>query len=190
MYAFESTPQRGLVHVLTAACFVAALLLFGISGMRGVSFPLLYQLSGIILMVVGVYFLTRYILKRYRYEICQSSICDAEGRPLLDLVITETSGRRQVVVARVALRDITRVEDIDKGADRALAKERKAQLSQGKDGERLVVFPYVNTPFLTRVCYICVPEERSVLIIPSDATMIDMLKRSMEDTIPHIDEFL
>lgn len=179
MYAFESSPRRGIFHVLVVACFVLALLLFGISGTEGMAYPMVYQFSGVVLLVAGIFFLSRYILKQYRYEISESTICDATGKPLLDLVITETSGRRITVVARVALRDVVAVEVVNKTEDAARAKEKVSLLRRGVNGEKPIVFRYTNTPFVTQACYISVPAERSVLVIPPDKTMVDILRQGM-----------
>ncbi len=179
MYAFESSKRKSAFHVLIVTCFAVALLLFGVSGVEGLAFPMLYQITAVVFLVAGVYLLSRYALKTYRYEVSESNIADAMGQPILDLVITEISGRRVTVVARVALRDIAAVEDINKTQDKALAKEREDRLLAGRGGERAVVFRYLNTPFVTHACYISVPSERSVLVIPPDEQMMRMLRGGM-----------
>lgn len=187
MYAFESSKRRGVFHVLIIACFVTALLSFGVSGVEGMAYPMIYQITSVLLLVAGIYFLSRYALKTYRYEVSESNIMDAMGQPILDLVITETSGRRVTVVARVALRDIAAVEDIDKSQDRSLAKEKEDALLVGKEGARAVVFRYLNTPFVTHACYISVPAERSVLVIPPDEQMIRILRGGMSgDSVDYL----
>ncbi len=178
MYAFTSSKRKTSLHVLTIACFVTAFVLFGISGLESMAYPLLYQLSGLVLLVQGVVLLTRYILKTYRYEITESEILDAMGNPVWDLVITETTGRRMVVVAKIALRGISAIEVIDKGQDKATAKQR-IQALQGDGEDRWVVFHYINTPFVTKACYIVVAEEKSILVIPPDERMIRMLRSGM-----------
>ena len=184
MYSFESTKSKSSLHVLTIACFVTAFLLFGVSSMEGMAYPMLYQLTGIVLLVVGVYFLTRYTLKKYRYEISPSNITDAFGQPILDFVITETTGKRVMVVARVALRDIAQVEVADKGQDGLSPKEKLAQLQSkyAEDSQKLIVFRYVNAP-LASACYIVVPEERSILVIPFDKKMVSALRQGMDRDI-------
>ena len=114
MYAFESCPRRGMLHFLTVSCFALALLLMGISGMENIAYPLLYQTTAVILMVIGVYFVVRYVLRVYRYEVSENGITDAYGERQYDLVITEITGKRCRVVSRVALRDIDAVACLDK----------------------------------------------------------------------------
>ncbi len=179
MYAFESSKRKGIFHVLVVTCFAVALLLFGFSSVEGMAYPVIYQLSAVVLLVAGVFMLTRYALKTYRYEISESNIRSATGQPIYDLVITEMAGKRMTVVARVALRDITRVEVINKGQDKSLAKEKEALLLAGEGEVKPVVFRYMNTPIVTQACYIAVPEERSVLVIPYDERMVAILRNGM-----------
>ena len=103
-----------MLHFLTVSCFALALLLMGISGMENIAYPLLYQTTAVILMVIGVYFVVRYVLRVYRYEVSENGITDAYGERQYDLVITEITGKRCRVVSRVALRDIDAVACLDK----------------------------------------------------------------------------
>lgn len=181
MYSFESTKSKSPLHVLTIACFITAFLLFGVSGVEGMAYPMLYQLTGVVLLVLGVYILTRYTLKKYRYEIAPSNITDAFGQPILDFIITETTGKRVMVVARVSLRDIARVEVADKGQDGVSPKEKLSQLQSkySTDSQKFTVFRYVNAPLAPSACYIVVPDEYSILVIPYDKNMVSALRQGM-----------
>ncbi len=169
MYAFESCPRRGMLHVLTVGCFVLALLLIGISGMENIVYPLLYQMTAVILSVIGVYFMVRYVLRLYRYEISENGIMNAYGERQYDLVITEITGKRQRTVTRVALRDIAAVAFIDRKKEKQKAADFIGGVKQ--------VFKYTNSPFEGGGCYLSVPEEGSVLIIPRDEKMMELLVR-------------
>ena len=173
MYAFESSPRGKLFHVLTAGSFVLVLLLFGFSGMEGISYPFIYQTTAIVLMTVGIYLLVRYVLKIYRYEILDSGIRSAEGTAILDLVITEITGQKQKVVTRVALRDIHDVQTMT----RKEYKERENEVLEGK-----TVYRYTNRPFEPISCYLSVPVENSVVAIPVDGEMIRCLRRHCSTT--------
>lgn len=168
IYAFESRARGRLFHVWIGGCFVAALLLFGISGGEGVSFPLIYQLSGLTLLVVGTYLMVRYVLRIYRYEISENGIVSASGERLCDLVITEITGTRRRVVTRVALRDIGALSVIPRAKDKA---EAKAFI-----GKAPTVYRYTNHPFDPVSCYLFLPEEDAVVVIPYDETMTRYLK--------------
>ena len=168
MYAFESSPRGKLFHVLTAGCFVLVLLLFGFSGMEGVAYPFVYQTTAVILLTVGVYLLIRYVLKIYRYEISESGIMAADGSTLMDLVITEITGQKRRVVTRVALRDIESIFTLTRKEYRACERE----LSEGK-----TVYRYTNRPFEPVSCYLSLPEEHSVVVIPVDEQMMRYLRQ-------------
>ena len=169
MYMFESSPRKGAIHVLTIGCFVAALSLFAVAGLEGMPYPVLYQFSAVLLLTIGVYFLVRYALKMYQYEIASSGITDAEGNSQKELIITELSGNRRRVVTRVLVRDIARVALIDAKKEKA---EEAAFVCDVKK-----IFKYVNTPLPGKGLYILVPEEDSVVVIPPDEKMTKLLKQ-------------
>lgn len=168
MYAFESSPRGKHFHFLMVGCFVLVLLLFGISGMDGVAYPFIYQTTAIILMTVGVYFMARYVLRIYRYEISQSGITAADGTSLLDLVITEIIGHKKRVVTRVAVRDIEGVLILSR-------KEYKAKVAEIAEGK--TVYRYTNRPFEPISCYLLLPEENAVVAIPVDEQMMRYLRQ-------------
>lgn len=167
MYAFESCPRRGMLHLLTVGCFVLALLLMGISGVDNIAYPMLYQLTAVILVVIGVYLVIRYVLRLYRYEVSENGITNACGERQYDLVITEITGKRQQIVTRVALRDIAAVAFIDRKKEKQKAVDFIGGVKR--------VFRYTNSPFEAGGCYLSVPEEGSVLIIPRDEKMMKLL---------------
>lgn len=171
MYSFLSHPHPKSLHVLTVSCFVGAIILLGASGADGLPYPMIYQMAAFALATAGIYFLARYVLRQYRYEIAEGGITDSLGQPIPDLIITEIIGKKTTVVARAALRDVGNVTMIkEKAPD---AKTRKAEICQGKR-----VFRYINTPFYATSCYVSLPNENAVLVIPVDDTMIHILQRS------------
>lgn len=169
MYAFESRPRKGALHVLTVGCFIAALLLLGIGGLDGIAYPALYQFTAVVLLTAGVYLTARYILKLYRYEIVRSDIVDAVGQPQPELIISEFTGKRHRVVTRILLRDISAVALLDPKKDKAA--------EAAFIGDTKKVFRYINTPWAGRGIYMSIPEEASVVVIPSDDKMLDLLKK-------------
>lgn len=169
MYTFTS-PSRGKpIHILTVSCYVAAIIFLGVSSIDGVPYPMIYQFAAIISAAAGVYFTTRYVLKQYTYDLQITSVTDADGHPTTALFITETVGKKVTTVARVNTRDVASVTVIrEKDPDK---KAKKAAVCEGKR-----VFTFINTPFFSSACYIDVPEENSVLVIPPDDTMITLLR--------------
>lgn len=168
MYAFESHPRRKGFHLLVGGCFVVALVLLAISGLEGISYPVIYQGTAFLLVTAGAYLMVRYVLNVYRYEISESGIISADGEAQYDLVITEITGKRRRVVTRVALRDIDAVAVIPR-------KKKDAQKAFARGKER--VFRYTNDPFDAVSCYLSLPTEDSVVVIPLDDTMILHLRR-------------
>ena len=124
------------------------------------------------LATVTIYLTAAYSLKSYRYAIEPNTIVDAEGIEQYDLVITEIMGKKMKVVARVGLRTIDHaaVTVIPRG-DNA-AKEARDLLCKDKR-----VFKYENTPISPASCYVPIPEENCVIIIPVDKTMVEILKK-------------
>ena len=172
MYSFESKPRKGMLHVLTGGCFITAFILLGLSGLDGMSYPVIYQLTAFGLLTAGVYLMIRYILRLYRYELEESGISDRLGQRQYDLVIKEVAGRKIRVVARMLVRDITAVAVID-------AKKDKAR-EQAFVGDIKKVYRYINDPFEKRGLYLLLPEEDSVVVIPEDEQMMQYLQSLSE----------
>ncbi len=167
-YAFMSSGRKGWIHVACISCFVAALLLFGIAGIDGMAYPIIYQMTAIVTLTIGVYLTVRYALKMYRYEISDSGIVSAEGEIKYDLVITEITGTKQQVVARVGLWDVECVH--------VLPRAKKKAFLQTQGGKYGKMFAYTNNPFDPVSCVLLLPEEDSAVIIPADDGMVRILK--------------
>ena len=175
MYSFESSGSRGPLHAMVVGALIATALLFGLGGIEGIPFPFLFQTGGILCATAAVYLAAGYSLKSYRYAIEPNTIVDAEGAEQYDLVITEITGKKMKVVARIGLRSVdsaavTVIRRVGEDAARD-AKAARDALCKGKQ-----VFRYENTPVSPASCYVPVPEENSVIIIPVDERMVEILK--------------
>ncbi|MBO7170702.1 MAG: hypothetical protein J6W28_05950, partial [Clostridia bacterium] len=145
---------------------------FCLGSMEGIPFPFLFQTGAFICATVAVYLAAAYSLKCYRYAIEPNTIVDAEGVEQYDLVITEIMGKRMKVVARIGLRSVDRASVVVlRRSDGEVAKSARDALCKGKQ-----VFRYENTPVSPASCYIPIPEENSVIIIPVDDRMVEILK--------------
>ena len=169
-YAFISSVHKRWIHVACISCYVAALLLFGISGIDGMEYPIVYQLTAIVTLTVGIYLTVRYALKMYRYEISESGIVSAEGDVKYDLVVTEITGAKRQVVARIGLWDVESVHVLTRGKKKAFLHTCK-----GRYGK---IFAYTNNPFDPVSCAFLLPEEDSVIMIPADDGMLGVLKKT------------
>ena len=170
MYAFQSSPARGALHAMVMGAFAAAAILFGVSGVESVPYPLIFQSAAMVCFVVAVYLCTRYSLRLYRYAVERSGIVAADGSDTYELTVTEIVGKRQKIVARVALRDIAEVAVVRRADKEALRAVKERLLSDRR------VFSFANVPVMAEACYISLPEEGAVLVIPADAGMVRILK--------------
>ena len=172
MYSFESGGSRKPLHAMVIGSMAAAAILFVLGGTDRVPFPFLFQLGAFLCATATVYLTAAYSLKSYRYAIEPNTIVDAEGVEQYDLVITEILGKKMKVVARVGLRtvDHNAVTVIPRGDP--TAKEAAATLCKDKR-----VFRYENTPISSVSCYIPIPEENCVVVIPADEKMVEILKK-------------
>ncbi len=172
MYSFESSGSRKPLHAMVVGSLIGALVLFSVSTIQGIPVPYLFQLGAVACLTATIYLVGKYSLKIYRYAIEPNTIVDAEGMEQYDLVITEIVGKRMSVVSRVGLRDIDAeaVTVIHRG-DGDRAKEARTLLCKDRR-----VFRYENTPISSVSCYIPVPEENAVIVIPADERMVEILK--------------
>ena len=172
MYSFESSGSRKPLHAMVLGELIASSVLFCLGGIGGIPVPSLFQMGGILCATVSVYMTVRYSLRYYRYAIQPNTIVDAQGVEQYDLVITEIMGKKMKVVCRVGLRTVDHAAvTVIRRADGDSAKEARALLCKDKR-----VFKYENTPVSPASCYIPIPEENSVVVIPVDERMVEILK--------------
>ena len=173
MYSFESNGSRKPLHAMVIGSMIATVALFYISTIPGIPFPALFQMGAFALATVTIYLTAAYSLKIYRYAIEPNTIVDAEGMEQYDLVITEITGKKMKVVCRVGLRTVDHdaVRIFGRGETHDDDGEERARLCAGKK-----VFKYENTPVSPASCYIPIPEENSVVVIPVDERMVEILR--------------
>ena len=172
MYSFESSGSRKPLHAMVIGSLIGAGVLFSVSTIQGIPMPYLFQLGAILCATLAVYLTARYSLRTYRYAIEPNTIVDAEGVEQYDLVITEITGKKMKVVCRVGLRTVDHYQvTVIRRADGQAAKEARDLLCKDKR-----VFKYENTPVSPASCYIPIPEENSVVVIPADERMVEILK--------------
>ncbi len=172
MYSFESSPSRKPLHAMVIAAFAAAAVLFSLSNVRGIPYPVIFQTGAILCLVAAVYLIARFSVKLYRYSVEPNGIVDTHGVEQCDLVVTEITGKKIKVVARIGLRDIDEVVVVRR-KDKEAREAIKNSLCRDKQ-----LFRCTNTPAMDEECYISIPEENSVLLIPADERMTAILRES------------
>ena len=172
MYYFESSGSRKPLHAMVIGALVGAAVFFSVGTLPNVPLPSLFQMGAILCATLAVYLTVRYSLRTYRYAIQPNTIVDAEGEEQYDLVITEITGKKMKVVCRVGLRTVDHYQvTVIRRADGQAAKEARDLLCKDKR-----VFKYENTPVSPASCYIPIPEENSVVVIPADERMVEILR--------------
>lgn len=163
-YSFGSKKPSAMTHSIVITSFALGLLLYAASGARGVPYPIIFQLATILLFGFGAYVLFRFVLKKFTFEVREN------GERTLDLVVTEIVGKKQTVVARLALQKISRVRVLDK-------KSLKTELATKKN-PRPLLFKY-NDFAEAKVCVVEFPSENSWVVIPTDKKMVELLEKNI-----------
>ena len=171
MYSFESSGSRRPLHAMVIGALAGAAVLFSLGTLPDVPLPSLFQMGAILCATLAVYLTARYSLRTYRYAIQPNTIVDAEGVEQYDLVITEITGKKMKVVCRVGLRTV------DHDAVTVFTRGKSDEHERGRLCAGKKVFRYENTPVSPASCYIPIPEENAVVVIPADETMVGILKR-------------
>ena len=172
MYSFESSGSRKPLHAMVIGALAGSAVLFSLGTLPDVPLPSLFQMGAILCATCAVYLTVRYSLRTYRYAIEPNTIVDAEGVEQYDLVITEITGKKMKVVCRVGLRTVDHYQvTVIRRADGQAAKEARDLLCKDKR-----VFKYENTPISPASCYIPIPEENAVVVIPADERMVEILR--------------
>ena len=173
MYSFESSGSRRPLHAMVIGALVGAALLFWLGCQPWAPIPSMFQMGAILCATLAVYLTARYSLRTYRYAIEPNTIVDAEGVEQYDLVITEITGKKMKVVCRVGLRTVAHdaVTVVIRRDNDPMAKTARDLLCRDQR-----VFKYENTPVSPASCYIPIPEENSVVVIPVDERMVEILR--------------
>lgn len=100
MYSYSYIPPKDAkkATIIVTACFALGLGLVFFSGL--VPYKFVMQIIGIMVLSVGLFTATRYIIRSYAYSITGKSAGD------YDLVINQVQGGKSIVVCRVGMDDI------------------------------------------------------------------------------------
>lgn len=142
MEYYESSPEaKGREKAVVAVLSVLGVLLFTVSRIPGMLFPVLWQLLAVLCLGLAIFLSSGCLLKKYDYAIAPRD--DADAAPW-DLTVTEICGKRRSVVARIALNEIT-------SAKRVARKDRSAFV---KELHTRRMFSYTGVLFSDSLVYI------------------------------------
>ncbi len=162
-------PQRSgrTVQVLMLVCMLSGIVLFAAS-MYVPSFPAVLQLLGVALMVAGIalvgVYQTKYI---YRIE------PDSRGVEGYDFVVVQIKNRRELVVCRLGLADVRKIEEQTEQNRDAIKKKYAEQ--------KLTVHSYCVDIAPARSQYISFDDggEQVVIRLQASEQLMDLLKQNL-----------
>ena len=105
MKIYEIIPQKDMrrLTLLTSAFLIGATLIMALTSIfEGIPFKWAFQLLGVIMLALGIFYLTRYVMKSFIYRIEATD----SGH---DLTVTEIQGRHIITVCRISLSGIEEV---------------------------------------------------------------------------------
>ena len=126
MKIYEVLPKKDVkrLNLLTAALIIGSLIMLLASTALGLKPAWPFQLIGLGMLALGIFFMTRYVTKKYVY-----AIIDTDNGP--DLTVTEINGRHTITVCRISLSGISEVYTACP-ADSLQMKEAIAKAKQDK----------------------------------------------------------
>jgi hypothetical protein len=145
MNLFEFIPEKNIkkLHRLVGACLFGALALMAVTAIfREMAYRWAVQLLSVGLLMMGVFILTRYIMKSFVYAVIRTDRGD-------DLTVTEVQGKHRITVCRIALEGIERIIVVEQGD-----KQTDAQIKQTCKEQKRKRFNYCAD--LLDEKYICV----------------------------------
>lgn len=125
MYEYAPLLTKRRERLISILLLFLGLGLFGFSQIKGIPFPVIYQMLGVFALTATVILAARYLMRRYVYSVVPQT--DEPGAPL-DLVITEYYGRRISVVCRVSVSDIEEILPITGDTKKKIREKQQDRL--------------------------------------------------------------
>ncbi len=129
MKIYEAAPKKDVrrLTILTSALLIGALIILGIPFIFGdIAYRWAFQLIGIGMLGIGIFYLTRYLKRSYVYALIKTD----SG---VDFTVTEINGRNTITVCRVSAANIEEIytacpadsQQMKEAMARAKANKRK-----------------------------------------------------------------
>ena len=164
-YEYDPKAPKRREKLAAMGLLALAALLFGVAQIPGVPYPALLQLCMVFALVGVVMLVSRCLLRRFVYTVCEP---EDTNRTAPDLVITEYYGNHVTVVCRISLADIAEITH--------LTPENRKAVSQKLRQQRVYHYTaqlWGEGMYLVRVCD---EDEVFYLRIVADDTLISTLK--------------
>lgn len=167
MYEYNPELPKKRERLISVILLLLGVALFVFSQVKGIPFPIIYQLLALAALTAFIILLSRYLMRRYTYRIMPRSHTGDDLPP--DFVVTEYYGRRITVVCRVSVDDVEEIVPI--------AKENRREW-KSKQGGRFF-YDYTADLFSKNRFLIVVTdgEHRFTARILADETLLRFLKK-------------
>lgn len=105
MKIYEVSPTKDVrrLTILTSALFIGAVIMLGVTfAFKDIPYRWAFQLIGLGMLTIGIFYLTRYLKRSYVYSLIKTD----NG---VDLTVTEISGRHTITVCRISTANIEEI---------------------------------------------------------------------------------
>jgi hypothetical protein len=175
MKIYECAPKKDTkrLTVLTTALFIGAVVMLGVTfAFKDIPYRWAFQLIGLGMLTIGIFYLTRYIKRSFIYALVKTD----NGT---DLTVTEINGRHVITVCRVAVENIEEIYT----ACPTDSLETKEAMSKAKSNKRKF-FNYTVDMFGDKCIFILVTEcnEPISLKLSYDEGLMEALSTRSEAT--------
>lgn len=108
MYEYIPNPPKKKAKTVGMTLFILSLVIFFVSGIKGIAYPAILQTAAIVLMTAAILLVGKYLTRAYRYRVERTS-----GE--YELIVDEISKTSSVTVCRLELQKLCKVEAWTKG---------------------------------------------------------------------------
>ena len=167
MYEYKPSVKKTREKLVATMAFVLAAVAFCSASVFRMRYLFIYQLLGMVCLLIGITVVTRYLMRGYRYCVVPR---DGFDREEMDFSVIECYAGKEWTVCRISLSDITEASYIRRENQKALRAEQR--------GKR--VYCYVEEMQPKELCLLRVRdgEETFFVRIVADERLFLLFKKS------------
>ncbi len=160
MYEFAPKPKKLREKIWMSICLFLGVLLYCFGQI--LPYPILYQLTSVLLLTAAVLITVRYLLRDYIYRVTFN-----EDGTMADFTVTEVMGRRKTVVCRISVLEICEITSLSGLSSKEISKKC----------EKAPLYRYVSQwkPLNPYLLGIFDDEKNYFLEICADQKMVDLI---------------